>query len=111
MVDDDVVFSQDAAHVLGLALRGLEGRDWQFLYLGGSRSETNAIAYHHSAYDAILNAVPDNATDAALRFAPDFSLACFYVTSLKFLPELTGSLTATANIVVASQPVPTAVLR
>jgi hypothetical protein len=84
--EDDALFTSDAAEVLRLALRELEGREWQLLYLGGYRSAsriqaipgcenlvipgwitcTHAIAYHHSAYDAILESVPDNAADVAI---------------------------------------------
>jgi len=83
--EDDVRFSPNAAQELSLSLRELQELEWQLLYLGGFRREaprsvqgcrnlmaptvitcTHAIAYHHSVYDAILGAVPDNAPDVAL---------------------------------------------
>ena len=84
--EDDARFTADAVDVLRLALRELAGREWQLLYLGGYRSAgrmqaipgcqnlvipgwitcTHAIAYHHSAYDAILDSVPETAADVAI---------------------------------------------
>jgi hypothetical protein len=106
--EDDVRFSPDAADVLTRSLRELEGRDWQLLYLGGYRSEnslqipgcqhlqiptlitcTHAIAYHHTVYDAILNAVPDNAIDVALWVRTHLAIDQFYTFSLRPLSFLT----------------------
>jgi hypothetical protein len=107
--EDDTRFSPDAADVLTRSLRELEGRDWQLLYLGGCRSEdllqsvpgckylqipaqiscTHAIAYHHTVYDAILNAVPDNAIDVALWVRTHLAIDQFYTYSLRPLSFLT----------------------
>ena len=86
VLEDDARFTSDAAEVLRLGLGELAGREWQLLYLGGYRSAdriraipgcqnlvipgwikcTHAIAYHHSAYDAILESVPETAADVAI---------------------------------------------
>lgn len=107
--DDDVRFSPDAADVLRLSLVELEGREWQLLYLGGYRAAspldsalgcrhlsppavmmyTHAIAYHHTVYDAILNAVPDKALDAALWLRKQGGIDRFYTSSLGALSFLT----------------------
>lgn len=85
--EDDVRFTADAADVLKLSLQELESYSWNLLYLGGFRNPggalrgvpgaahlqsyslltcTHAIAYHHSVYDAILDAIPDDPIDVAL---------------------------------------------
>jgi hypothetical protein len=107
--EDDVRFSPDAADVLTRSLRELEGRDWQLLYLGGCRSEnllqsvagckhlqipteircTHAIAYHHTVYDAILNAVPDNAIDVVPWVRTHLAIDQFYTYSLRASSFLT----------------------
>jgi hypothetical protein len=110
--DDDVQFSPDAAEVLTVSLQELEEREWQLLCLGGYRSEsslrnlpgcqhlstpaaipcTHAIAYHHTVYDAILNAVPDNATDVALWLCTHVGLDRFYAAN--FQPFFTSPVIA-----------------
>ena len=107
--EDDARFTPDAADVLTRSLRELEGRDWQFLYLGGCRSGSllqsvpgcqhlqipdhitclHAIAYHHTVYDAILNAVPDNAIDVARWVGTHLATDQFYTYSLRPLSFLT----------------------
>ena len=44
---------------------------------------THAIAYHHTVYDAILNAVPDNAIDVALWVRKHLAIDQFYSYSLR----------------------------
>jgi hypothetical protein len=98
--EDDVRFSEDAAEVLRKAVEELEWREWDLFLLGGYRSansrqnsagcrplplsgpppHTHAIAYRHTMYDEILRNVPDNATDAALWLARNFSLGDFYAS-------------------------------
>jgi Glycosyltransferase family 25 (LPS biosynthesis protein) len=107
--EDDVRFSADAAEVLGQSLRELAGRDWQLLYLGGYDSMieseqapgchhlmipkritcTHAIAYHHSVFDAILDAVPENAIDVALWIGRHLAIDQFYTRTLPGLRFLT----------------------
>lgn len=113
--EDDARFSADAADVLALSLRELEGRDWQLLYLGGYRpadslqsvpgcqhlqipsyiSCTHAIAYHHSVYDAILDSVPDNAIDVAVWVGKHLAIDQFYTMSLQASAFLTNPVIAT----------------
>jgi hypothetical protein len=112
--EDDARFSPDAAEVLACSLRELEGRPWQLLYLGGFRSETfrtipgcrhlvipdsitctHAIAYHHTVYDAILNAVPANATDVALWARTHRAIDQFYTYSLRASSFLTWPIVST----------------
>jgi hypothetical protein len=97
--EDDVRFTSDAADVLKLSLRDLEGRPWKLLYLGGCRNRdgtlstvpgaahlqrhslltcTHAIAYHHSVYDAILNAVPDDPIDVAVWAREHWAIDQFF---------------------------------
>ena len=102
VVDDNVTFSDDAAEVLRRAWAELRGRDWGVLYLGGYRSAssrrnppgcrllplpgpipcTHAMVYHRSAYQRILGAVPDNATDVALWLRKHGGLDDFYAAEL-----------------------------
>jgi len=76
--EDDVVFLQQAREYLKKALEELQDRPWKLLYLGGHRwgkqfdiadgcayllhpttlTCTHAIAYHHTAYDQILEGIP-----------------------------------------------------
>ena len=112
VLDDDVAFSPDSGEVLALSLRELEGRDWQILYLGGYRSRnlpgcrhlsipdpipsTHAIAYHHSIFETILNAVPDNATDVALWLREHQTIDRFYAVNLQAASTLTSPAIVTA---------------
>ena len=99
--EDDVHFTPDAAELLRLALRELEGIDWQILYLGGCRWEppvpipghkylvrpvsttcTQSLIYHRSVYDRILDAVPDKAVDVALWLRHNLAIDQFYAYSL-----------------------------
>jgi hypothetical protein len=112
--EDDAQFSPDAAEVLGRSLRELEGREWQLLYLGGYRTAsllesvpecphlripgwiscTHAIAYHRSVYDAILEAVPDNAVDIALWLRTNVAIDKFYNQTLGASSYLTWPVIA-----------------
>jgi hypothetical protein len=99
--EDDVRFTADAAEVLRLALRELEGFDWQILYLGGCRWEPpvpipgcqhllrpkattclQSLVYHRSVYDRILDAVPDNAVDVALWLRDNVAIDQFFAFGL-----------------------------
>lgn len=79
--EDDVILTEDALSYLHTALRELDGRDWELLYLGacrwghkfpmvegctrlehaGSVTCCHAIAYRESAFDRILKEVPADA--------------------------------------------------
>jgi hypothetical protein len=116
--EDDVRFSVEAAAVLKLGLEELEGRPWQLLYLGGYRPTnvianipgchhlvvperitcTHAIAYHHTVYDAILNAVPDNATDVALWTSTHLAIDQFYTRTLRPTSFLTWPVIAAQEV-------------
>jgi hypothetical protein len=102
VLDHDVRFTPGAANLLQQSLEELKGRDWRLLFLGGYRwslknvpgcrtlslpdpapvPNTHAIVYHHTVYDAILDAVPDNATDAALWLTAHSCLDRFYASAL-----------------------------
>jgi GR25 family glycosyltransferase involved in LPS biosynthesis len=76
--EDDVILTYDAVTQLNLAVRELDGRDWDLFYLGGCRWEhrfpmvegcthlesagpvtcTHALAYRKFAYDRIISEVP-----------------------------------------------------
>lgn len=121
--EDDARFSPDAAEVLTHSLRELEGRDWQLLYLGGWRSAsslqsipgcphlqipaqitcTHAIAYHHSVYDAILNAVPDNAIDVARWVRTHLAIDQFYTFSLRASSFLTCPVIASQESILSKE--------
>jgi len=58
--EDENQFPPNAGAAMALSLAELEGREWQLSFLDGP-----AIAYHHSVYDAILDAVPDDALTVA----------------------------------------------
>jgi len=60
--EDNGSLSPETTGELTRGLRELQedGNEWQVSYLDGS-----AIAYHHSSYDAILKAVPDDAVYVA----------------------------------------------
>ena len=121
--EDDVRFSLDAADVLTLSLRELEGREWQLLYLGGYRNPdslknipgcrhlliptlitcTHAIAYHHTIYDAILNAVPDNAVDVALWVGKHLAIDQFYTRRLGASSFLTWPVIAAQEVLLSEE--------
>jgi len=123
VLEDDARFSPDAACVLQQSLRELEGREWQLLYLGGYRSEhplravpgcehlvipaqitrTHAIAYHHTIYDAILNAVPDTAADVAVWTRAHLAIDQFYTASLPASRFMVYPVIATQDSIRASE--------
>ena len=105
LFDDNIGFSPDASRVLAAALDDLAGREWDLLFLGGCRltdpdpnapacaplpatltvvpvPDTHAMACRHTAYDAILEALPDNAAAAVLWLDRYPNLAEFYATGL-----------------------------
>jgi GR25 family glycosyltransferase involved in LPS biosynthesis len=112
--EDDVHFTPTAAEDLKLSLRELEGQAWQLLYLGGYRNQdwlkeapgcphllipewitcTHAIAYHHTVYDAILNAVPEDVVDAALWIRAHLAIDQFYTTKMGVKSFLTQPVIA-----------------
>ena len=116
--EDDARFSPNAAQELAFSLRELHKLDWQLLYLGGFRREaprsipgcrylmtptvitcTHAIAYHHSVYDAILGAVPDNAPDVALWLLSNYAIDQFYTFFLPAARFLTWPVIATQDTI------------
>jgi len=105
MFDDDIRFSPDASGILAATLDELAGSEWDLLFLGGCRlmerdakpsacaplpatltvvpvPDTHAMACRRTAYDAILDALPDNAADAVLWLDRYPNLAEFYATGL-----------------------------
>ena len=121
--EDDTRFSSDAAEVLTLGLRELSGIAWQLLYLGGYGYRdslikipgcrhlmvpgqitcTHAIAYHHTVYDAILNAVPDNAVDVALWARTHLAIDQFYNLSLRASRFVTCPVIATQDSILPQE--------
>lgn len=121
--EDDARFTSDAADVLALSLRELEGRDWQLLYLGGYGWEagyqripgcehlvlpghltcTHAIAYHHSVYDAILDGVPESAVDVAAWTQKHAAIDQFYTFSLNAATYLTYPIIATQGSILSQE--------
>lgn len=83
--EDDMVMLESANLVMSMALPEILKTDWKILYLGGCQHGaefpyaegcrflmkptkghltcTQAIAYHHTIYDRILDDVPDNEVD------------------------------------------------
>jgi hypothetical protein len=119
--EDDARFTADAPEVLAASLRELEGRDWQFLYLGGHRWSTvpkqvpgcchiavpdqitctHALAYHESVYDAILNAVPEYAVDVqAWLTKHGDGIDQFYQWYMKAVRFVTDPVIATQNTII-----------
>ena len=103
ILSDNFRFSPEAATDLQCSLADLAAHHWQVLYLGGTRApemarevpgfphlvaaETaplrpRAIAYHHSAFDAILKAVPEDTVDAALWLRREVAIDRFCMTKL-----------------------------
>ena len=123
VLEDDARFSADTADVLQNSLRELQGRDWQLLYLGGYRSKdslkpvpgsryleiptlitcTHAIAYHHSVYDAILNAVPESAADVAVWVGRYLAIDQFYTQHLEVSRFITCPVIATQDSILADE--------
>ncbi len=121
--EDDTRFAPGAAGVLMRSLRELEGRPWQLLYLGGYRDPntlqqipgcehllipgritcTHAIAYHHSVYDAILDAVPENPVDVALWIREHLAIDQFYTMSLGASSLLTWPVIATQSSILGEE--------
>jgi hypothetical protein len=74
--DADFEFSADASDRVAGVLPEIEREGWRVLCLGGQQlaepplvgtvPRTNGIGYHSTVYDAILDAIPDNAVDVAL---------------------------------------------
>ena len=77
-IEDDAIFLDDTLDVMRIAMRELEGRPWDLLYLGGAAWEraieipgltalqsprgltcTHALAVNHTAYDRLLSAIPE----------------------------------------------------
>jgi hypothetical protein len=124
VVADNVAFSNNAAGFLHRAWGELKGRDWGLLYLGGHRSPswrlnqpgnrplplpgavpyTHAMVYHRSAYDRILDALPDNAADLALRIRKHRDLDHFYAAELRLPSFLMLPVFATTPAALAEQP-------
>jgi len=121
--EDDTRFAPDAADVLMRSLQELEGREWQLLYLGGYRNAsmlqkipecehlvvpgqitcTHAIAYHHSVYDAILDAIPENPVDVALWIRKHLAIDQFYTGHLEASALLTWPVIATQTSILAAE--------
>jgi GR25 family glycosyltransferase involved in LPS biosynthesis len=121
--EDDARFTPDAAEVLEQSLRELEGREWQLLYLGGYRTDqllravpgcrhlvipaqitcTHAIAYHHSVYDAILEAVPDTAEEVAVWAQRHLAIDQFYTFNLQAKLFLVNPVIATQDSIRACE--------
>jgi hypothetical protein len=64
------------------------------LRIPGWISCTHAIAYHRSVYDAILDAVPDNAVDIALWLRTNVAIDKFYNQTLAASSYLTWPVIA-----------------
>jgi hypothetical protein len=121
--EDDTRFAPGATDVLMRSLRELEGRQWQLLYLGGyldartlqkipgcehlvipSRITcTHAIAYHHSVYDAILDAIPESAVGVALWIREHLAIDQFYTASLGAASLLTWPVIATQSSILEAE--------
>lgn len=114
--EDDARFSENAAEILKCGLGELLGREWQLLYLGREQNRefakvpgckhlevpiqfagTQAIAYHHSIYDAILRAVPDTPADVALWSRTHPGIGQFYASSLEASSFITGPVIAAGD--------------
>jgi hypothetical protein len=121
--EDDTRFAPGAADVLRRSLQELEGRQWQLLYLGGYRQAntlqpipgcehllipgritcTHAIAYHHSVYDAILDAVPESPVDVALWIRQHLAIDQFYTARLGASSLLTWPVIATQSSILEEE--------
>ncbi len=78
-IEDDAIFLDDTREVVRRAVRELEGRPWDLLYLGGAAWDppaeipghtalrsprglltcTHAVAVNHTAYDRLLAGIPE----------------------------------------------------
>jgi hypothetical protein len=82
VLEDDIVFSRDAAGALTRVVTELAGRKWRMLYLdarspeppsspvapvhpGCDDTSLHAVAYHHTAYDTVLADLPATPTAMA----------------------------------------------
>ena len=93
VIGADVVFTANAVQALTETLKELEGREWRMLWLASS---TQAVAYHHTVYDTILESLPDKAAGVAewLREYPsleDFCITTLRTSSVQVVPPATVS--------------------
>jgi len=78
-IEDDAIFLDDTREIVRSAVRELEGRPWDLLYLGGAAWDppaeipdltalrsprglltcTHAVAVNHAAYDRLLAGIPE----------------------------------------------------
>jgi len=78
-IEDDAIFLDDTREIVRSAVRELEGRPWDLLYLGGAAWDppaeipdltalrsprglltcTHAVAVNHTAYDRLLAGIPE----------------------------------------------------
>jgi hypothetical protein len=85
VLEDDVIFARQTEDVLGQSLAELREREWRLLSFGGRCGDRafpgpsgerflqatqgamslHVVAYHHTAYDAILTGVPATPTSMA----------------------------------------------
>lgn len=75
--DDELAIANDSPLVATLSREALENNAWQVLHLKESDKPAQAIAYRSNAYDELLTALPDNATDVALWLLGHQSLESF----------------------------------
>jgi len=113
--EDDVILTEDAPSHLHTALRELNGRDWDFLYLGACRWEhkfplvegctrlehagpvttTHAIAYRESSYDRILAEVPADARSMEEWLKTHHGIDQYYAFSINEKKYLLSPVIAT----------------
>ncbi len=97
--EDDAVFLDQTLSIVGDAVRDLEGRPWDLLYLGGcvwSQSFpflentkvlqrptgltcTHAVAFNHTAYDLILEEIPADEGPAFDSFIAEYAAVDQYL--------------------------------
>jgi Glycosyltransferase family 25 (LPS biosynthesis protein) len=117
--EDDVILTEDALSHLDTALRELDGRDWDLLYLGACRWEhkfpmvegctrlehagpvtcCHAIAYRQSTYDRILADVPGDAQSVAEWLETHHGIDQYYAFSIQERKYLLSPVIATKSAI------------
>jgi hypothetical protein len=119
--EDDVVFTRDAASHLKTAAEELATLDWDLLYLGACRWEHNfpmaagctrleevgpvttchAIAYHESAYQRLLEAIPPDLATMEAWLRVHHGIDQYYASAIRERKFLVSPVIATQENLLA----------
>jgi hypothetical protein len=123
--EDDVMFTADACSHLEQALRELDGREWDLLYLGaccwehtfpmvegcsrlqhaGPATTCHAIAYRESTYARLLAAVPSDAGNMQAWLEDHHAIDQYYAFSILHGKFLVSPVIATQENLLPYEPV------